>query len=301
MKKNFYELLGVATTASPEEIKKAFRQLALKYHPDIHKNKKIAEELFKAISIAYKTLSDAESRFSYDSTLAPASSSIEDTQPGSKTPPSKKRRVPQTHVAASSGRNLIYHLNISLEEAVRGCNKTISYVRTHHGKRVTASIAVPIPKSVNNGQKLRLRGAGESENSKQIAGDLIIHVHYIDHSFYSISEFDVILHVPISIAQWLLKEKVIVPTLYGKKEIRIPEADEFGHCVVELPGLGLPIKNDINIKKDQRRTGDMFVKMKVQSPPPLEASLRAEVTKLSKLLPKSKEEIIFEEFLKNSL
>lgn len=283
MKKTLYELLGITQSASPEEIKKAFRKLAIKYHPDTNPNKKETEELFRSISSAYKILSHGTSRFKYDATLKENAPSVKTT--------GTKKHAPSA-ATTSVGRNLAYHLNIALEDLFRDGKKTISYLRHFQGKRVSASVVVDIPIGTMNGQKLRLRGAGESLTSRQIPGDLIVHIHYAEHAFFRINGFDVLLDVPISLFQFLLKEPLAVPTLHGKKIIAIPTADEFGDIAVTLPGLGLPIKRGTN------RYGDLFIKMKVQSPPEISDSLRTEIHKISKLLPKSREEFIFEEFFK---
>lgn len=294
MKKNHYELLGIDTTASPDEIKKAFRKLAMQYHPDKNANNKAATEMFKMLNEANATLSDPEKRFEYDATLR--ASAPEPTprpsQSPTKTHAAQKRRVPQPHVQSTPGRNLVYHLTVPLEDIFKGCKKTISFIRTIQGQRQSSTVVVDIPAGVVNGQKLRLRGAGESLSAKQPPGDLIVHVHYAEHPFFTVDESDLVVSVPISPLQWLLRDIITIPTLHGKRDIAVPLEDEFGKIVVQVSGLGLPLKDD------KKRFGDLFVKMKVQTPPPLSDSVRAEIRKLVKLLPKSKEETQYEEFLK---
>ncbi|MCC6138187.1 MAG: J domain-containing protein [Bdellovibrionaceae bacterium] len=290
MNKTHYALLGVAPTASPEEIKRAYRKLALQYHPDTNP-KKDAAEIFKTLTEAYKVLSDAEARFTYDASLKVIAPEPHKSASKTNSSTQKRRVVPQPNTE-NVGRNLAYHLNISLEDVLKGTKKTITYIRNNRGARQTSSIVVDIPQGISDGQRLRLRGAGESLSAKQPPGDLVVHVHYTEHPWFQVDECDVILTVPISWTQWLLKDVISIPTLHGKKEVAIPAADEFGHIAVQIANLGMPIKDD------KRRFGDMFIKMKVQSPPPLNDIQRAEIRKLSKLLPKSKEETIFEEFLK---
>lgn len=295
MKKSYYELLGVSNMASPEEIKKAYRKLALQHHPDTNAGKKESTEMFKAISDAYKTLMDPEDRFNYDATLKTPPPPPPPRASTGKTPSAThKRRVPQpTTSPASSGRNLVYHLNVPIEDLFRATKKTITYMRVHHGTRQSSSVIVDVPAGVPNGQKLRLRGAGESVSGKQTPGDLIVQVHYAEHPWFQVDESDLVLSVPISPLQWMLKEKITIPTPHGKREVAIPLEDEFGKIVVQVTGMGLPIKSGSN------QFGDMFVKMKVQSPPPLSDNVRTEARKLAKILPKSKDEINFEEYLKN--
>lgn len=294
MKKNHYELLGITPTSSPDEIKKAFRKLALQYHPDKTANNKAATEFFKLLNEANTTLSDPEKRFEYDKTLrttAPGPKP-QTTQSPAKTKTTQKRRVPQHNAQTSPGRNLVYHLNVPLEDILMGCKKTITFIRTVHGQRQHATVEVDIPAGVVNGQKLRLRSAGESLSAKQPAGDLIVHVHYAEHPFFTVDESDLVVTVPISPLQWLLRDNITIPTLRGKREVVVPQEDEFGKIVAQVSGLGLPLKDNKN------RFGDLFVKMKVQTPPPINDSVRAEIRKLVKLIPKSKEETQYEEFLK---
>lgn len=294
MKKNHYELLGVSNMASPEEIKKAYRKLAIKYHPDTSADKKNASEMFKQVSEAYKVLMDPATRFNYDTSLkvappptprAPASSG--------KTQSQQKRRVPQPPPNGATGRNLVYHMNVAIEDIFKNTKKTISYMRTHHGFRQNSTVVVDVPAGVPNGQKLRLRGAGESLTPKQTPGDLIVHIHYAEHPWFQVVDDDLVLTVPISSVQWLLKDVISIPTPQGRRDIGIPLEDEFGKIIVQVSGLGLPIKGSA------KQFGDLYVKMKVQSPPPISESVRAEARKLAKILPKSKEELNFEEYLKN--
>lgn len=293
MKKNHYELLGVAPTASPDEIKKAFRKLALQYHPDKNANNKAATEMFKLLNDANSVLSDPEKRFEYDNSLRVTAYEPTRAAPNpGKTHAAQKRRVPTPNAPSTSGRNLVYHLNVPLEDIIKGSKKTITFIRNMHGQRQSSTVVVDIPPGVANGQKLRLRGAGESLSAKQVPGDLIVHVHYAEHPFFSVDESDLVVTVPISPLQWLLRDIVTIPTLHGKRDVAIPLEDEFGKIVVQVTGLGLPLKDD------KRRFGDLFVKMKVQTPPPLSDSVRAEIRKLVKVLPKSKEETAYEEFLK---
>lgn len=288
MTKTFYDLLGVSSTASPEEIKKAFRKLALQHHPDMNSASNSSDEIFKKISEAYKILSDPERRFTYDSSLQKTA-----TPPVPTAPSGTKKRTAPAQKSTSTGRHLAYHLNISLEDIVRGIEKTISYMRTFEGRREQTSVSLHIPAGTANGQKLRLRNAGDSGSKLEKPGDLIVHIHYADHPYFKILDSDVLMTVPVSALQWLLKSPIEIPTLYGIKVIPMPSQDEFGNITTELPQYGLPIKGDI------KNRGDFFITMKVQSPADIDDSTRKEIMKLSKIWPKTKDELMFEEFIKN--
>jgi DnaJ-class molecular chaperone len=289
MKKTFYDLLGISSMASPEEIKKAYRKLALQLHPDKNPHKDAAE-LFKQLTEAYKILSHAASRFSYDASLHTASTPPPTKTGGTtRTTPSAKK---STAAPSQTGRTLIYHLNISLEEAFDGAKKNISYMRTIHGKRQSSNVIVDIPPGIRDGQKLRIRGAGESLSPKQHAGDLVVHAHYAPHPYYIVDDSDLVMTVPISSLKVFLGESISVPTLHGIREVSPMSADEFGQTVIKIDGAGLRHKDGTS------SYGDLYVKLHVLPPPPATEALRAELRRISNLLPKTEEESKFEEFLK---
>jgi len=286
MSKTLYDLLGVPPASSPEDIKKAFRKMALLHHPDRNRSDASAD-LFKKITEAYKLLTDPEKRFAYDAQIREKSSAAKSS------PTTSKRRVPNSQ-NSSMGRNLVYHLNVCLEDIIKGTEKTISYMRTLHGKRVHAQVQLSILPGTADGQKLRLRGAGDSGSLQQKPGDLLVHIHYIEHPHFKVLDNDIVITVPISVTQWLLQEPLVVPTLYGMKKIPFPQPDDFGELTAQLPQYGLPIKGNINNK------GDLFIKIKVQSPDSIDDSTRKEIVKLSKIWPKTKDELMFEEFLNDT-
>lgn len=292
MKKNYYDLLGVSTMASPEEIKKAYRKLALKYHPDTNQGQ--SAEIFKELTEAYKVLISPESRFTYDASLntpppqAPPTKSRPTPGARQSTPP--KRTAPTKPM--STGRHLVYHLNVSLEDVFAGVTKNISYMRTVNGKRQNSSIPVLVPAGVRDGQKLRVRGAGESVSSQQIAGDLVVHVHYVPHPFFQVDSNDLVITIPVSPLKVMLGDPIVVPTLHGLREVVAMPADEFGQTVIKIDGAGLPLKDGAS------SFGDLYVRLNILPPPVISDSLRAELRRVSALLPKSAEEKSFEEFVK---
>jgi len=212
---DYYKTLGVNKTATDDEIKKAYRKLAMKYHPDHTKGDKSAEEKFKKISEAYAVLSDKEKRKQYDtfgSNGFHQRFSQEDifrsydfgdifkefgfggTNPfrgrrggtrfsfGSGSPfgshPGRQQQV--------KGSDLVYELPLTLQEIAKGTNKVISF--DHKGRH--EKITVKIPKGMISGKKLRLAGKGESSPYGGPPGDLYIQTKVINDPIYDVKEYD---------------------------------------------------------------------------------------------------------------
>ena len=193
---DYYKILGVNKNASDEELKKAYRKLAMKYHPDHTKGDKNAEEKFKKISEAYAVLSDKEKRKQYDtfgSTGFQQRYSQEDIfrgfdfgdifrefgfggagpfggggmkfSFGSESPFGGSQRQQQ---AQTKGSDLVYELPLTLQEVATGTSKTVSF--QHQGR--SEKITVKIPKGMISGKKLRVAGKGESSPYGGARGDL---------------------------------------------------------------------------------------------------------------------------------
>lgn len=290
-KKDFYSLLGVERTASPEEIKKAYRKLAVQYHPDKNPGNKKAEEKFKEISEAYDTLSDDKKREMYDQFghagaqagfgggggpfggAGPfggggfrggfggdnaGSDQFQDVFGdvfseifGGRGPGGRQRR-PQ------KGADLRYTLSISFEEAALGAEKLIHFVRQRSGKEETAKLSVSIPAGVKENQKLKLAGEGDTSAANSPAGDLYVIVNIQDHPLFRRDETDVVMDLPISYIHALLGTQVEIPTLTGKAMIRVPSGTHSGQ-VFRLKGKGFP-------KLGGFGSGDMLVKVLVDIP-----------------------------------
>ncbi len=177
MAKDFYLVLGVNKAATQDEIKKAYRKLALKLHPDKNPGNKRAEDRFKEVTEAYDTLGDIKKRKAYDLFMSPQTSG-----PGPRTssrsgvrhetndPAEPQESFQETFndrfgdlfgskgVRSTRGADLKYNLLISLEEASLGTEKTISFVKKNGNKDETSKIAVMVPPGVRQGQRLRRPG-----------------------------------------------------------------------------------------------------------------------------------------------
>ena len=343
-KRDYYEVLGVEKGASADEIKKAYRKLAMKYHPDRNPGDKEAEEKFKEVGEAYEVLSDDDKRARYDqygfagvdpNYAAGAGGAgfggagfggfngagfggfgdfgdiFSDLFGGG----GSARRSGAS--SARRGENIMTRLDLTFEEAAFGCDKEVSAPRiencavcngtgsadgnietcpkchgtgqeqviqnfmgmqmrstapcsqcggkgkiiknpcsTCKGKgkvRRTNKVLVKIPAGVNEGQSVRVRGAGNVGTGGAPNGDLLAEVHIKPHKLFKRREFDVYCEVPISFAQAALGAEIEVPTLDGKVTYTIPEGTQTGREFV-LRGKGIPQVGNPKLRGDHHFT-----------------------------------------------
>jgi len=283
--RDYYEILGVNKSASDEEIKRAYRKLAMKYHPDKNPNKKDAEERFKEINEAYAVLSDKEKRkqyetfgkegfhqrftqedifrgFDFDDILSGlfggrgrresryggrGGSDFGDLFTGQGSYQDMSRR-PQ------KGEDILYELSISLEEAVLGGEKRISYRK--NGK--VEEVSVRIPKGIETGKKLRLSGKGMEGRKGGPSGDLYLQISVREHPIFIREGDDLIMEKEVNFSEAALGTMIEVPTLEGTKKVKIPPGTQ-SHTKMRLKGLGIP-----HFQKEGR--GDEYVKVIVRVP-----------------------------------
>ncbi|KYG66671.1 molecular chaperone DnaJ [Bdellovibrio bacteriovorus] len=310
-KKDFYSILGVSRTASPEELKKAYRKLAMQYHPDKNPGDKKAEEKFKEISEAYDTLSDAKKKDMYDQfghagsqgfggaggpfggaggfggfggAAGGARSQSNGGDPfqdifgdvfgdifGNARGPGAG---PRGRRQQAKGTDLRYTLNISFEDSALGCEKVISFMRQRSGKEDSAKLSVNVPAGVKEGQRLKLSGEGDTPAGGGTAGDLYVIINIQEHPLFKRNENDVTLDLPIMYTDAILGTNIEVPTLTGKAMIRIPPGTHSGQTF-RLKGKGFP-------KIGGFGAGDMLVRVVVDTPSSISAKQKELVEELSK-------------------
>ena len=298
--RDYYKVLGVARTATAEQIKKSYRRLARKYHPDVSKEKD-AEQKFKEVQEAYEVLKDPQKRAAYDQ-LGSEWKSGEQFRP----PPdwtsgfefrggSGPRGGGRAHVfeeqgfsdffsslfggaspfAASGqrqprgGRDHHARIDIDLEEAFGGGTRTLELKRPEVKpdgavELRTHTVRVSIPAGVADGQLIRLAGQGEAAPGGGRAGDLYLEVHVRPHRLYQLEGRDVTLTLPIAPWEAALGATVTVPTLGGAVDMQVPPGAQSGQKL-RLRGRGLP----------GQPPGDAYVQLKVVVPPASSPEARA--------------------------
>jgi curved DNA-binding protein len=268
--KDYYKVMGLPRTASQEEIKRAYRRLARKYHPDVSKDPS-AEERFKDINEAYKVLKDPKKRAAYDQ-LGSGWSGGEEFRP----PPEWEKRyrsAPGRFSAADfsdlgeffeslfgggsfrqatrttagrqrEGESQYVKLEVSLEDSYQGATRTITLQVPEidrQGRRInrTRSLRVKIPPGVTQGQQIRLPGQGSPGVGGGRPGDLYLEVAFQLHSLYRPEDRDIYLDLPVAPWEAVLGAELSVPTLGGEVRVRVPPGSQSGHKL-RLKGRGLP-------------------------------------------------------------
>ena len=296
---DYYKILGVDKKASSAEIKKAYRKLAMKYHPDHAKDDPAAEDRFKKISEAYAVLSDPEKKKQYD-TYGSADFQQRFSQEdifrnfdfgdifrefgfggkgfstgdggfrftfGGGSPFGGGRRA---HQAAPKGSDLVYELPLSLKEVAQGANKTIAF--QHQGQ--SENINVKIPKGMISGKKLRLAGKGESSAYGGPAGDLYIKSVVVNDPVFSVENHDLYINREIPLSQAILGTQISIPTVDSKEmSLKIPPCTRH-KTKMRLAGHGLP-----HMKGERR--GDLYVVVHVTMPRHLTAKQKELVAQLA--------------------
>ncbi len=297
---DYYKVLGVARTSTAEEIKKSYRRLARKYHPDVSKEKD-AEQKFKEVQEAYEVLKDPEKRAAYDQlgsdwksgqqfrpppdwasgfefsgrsgARAPGGAHVFEEQGfsdffsslfGGAAPFAAAGRRQQ-----QAGRDHHARIEIDLEEAFGGGTRTLELKRPELESDGTLelrshAVRVTIPAGVADGQLIRLAGQGEAAPGGGRAGDLYLEVHVRPHRLYQLDGRDVILPLPVAPWEAALGARVTVPTLGGAVDMQVPAGAQSGQKL-RLRGRGLP----------GSPPGDEYVQLKVVLPPANSPASRA--------------------------
>ncbi len=343
-KRDYYEVLGLSKGASEDEIKKAYRKLAKKYHPDMNPGDKDAEMKFKEVNEAYSILSDSEKKSRYDQFgHAGVDPSYDAGQGGfsgfggfggmdfdmgdifsSFFGGGQSRRngpVP--------GEDLLVRTTISFEEAAFGCQKTISFTRTESCSSCAGTGAEPgthpetcskcggtgqirvqqrtmlgmmqtsrpcdvcggtgkiiktpcktcrgqgfekknkkfdaaIPAGINDGERIVMRGQGNTGRRGGPNGDLVVEIHVRPHPVFERSGYDLYCEVPISYTEAVLGGKIMIPTLEGKEEFKLPEGTQ--------TGTRFSLKNrGVQMIRSKAR-GDLYFTVQVEVPRNLSAA-----------------------------
>lgn len=289
--KDYYQIMGVARDASQDEIKRVYRRLARKFHPDVSKEPN-AEEKFKEVQEAYEVLKDPEKRAAYDQLGSNWRQGQEFRPPpdwgrdfefstssfggaeeggfsdffsslfGQRSPfgqhPGGGGRA---RGFAAAGDDHVAKIQIDLEDAFRGGSQTIELKSPQLGAdgRVSLqprTLKVTIPAGVVEGQRIRLAGQGSAGIGGGPAGDLYLEIGFRAHRLFQVEGRDVTLTLPVAPWEAALGATVQTPTLAGPVDLRIPPNAKAGQKM-RLKGRGLPGSTP----------GDQYVLLKIVLPP----------------------------------
>lgn len=295
--KDYYQVLGVGRNASQEDISKAFKKLARKYHPDLNPDKPEAEKRFKEANEAYEVLKDPEKRKLYDQ-LGPNWQHGQNFEPppgfgggryhfggggpggfggaqgfsdffetifgmgGMGGPQGGFRPGGGYARRPRRGDDAEVGLSLTLEEAFRGGAKAISLQEQALGpdgrpRLSTKTLDVTIPAGIKDGARIRLAGQGSPGNSGGPAGDLYLKVRIAPHSLFKLEGEHVVLDLPLAPWEAALGCTVKVPTLDRSVELTVPPGVSSGQKL-RLRGLGLG---------SGANKGDQLVRIMIKTPP----------------------------------
>ena len=296
--RDYYETLGVSKTASEDEIRSAFRKLARKYHPDVAKDKKVAEEKFKEINEAYEVLSDPEKRKKYDQLGADWNqpgggrfyqwgggdggvefefggtgfSDFFEAFFGGGRGRSAFGGFGGRQATAERGADVEADIMVTLEEALNGSTRAVSLRRA--GSNKVEQYQVKIPRGVHEGQRIRLAGQGEAGARGGKSGDLFLRVRLARHPDFSVEGNDLIHEEKIAPWQAVLGTELKVPTLEGSVRLKVPPGTQGGQRF-RLRERGL---SGISGKR-----GDLYVELQIQMPKKITDRERQISNELAKL------------------
>ena len=285
MSEDYYKILGVNKGASDAEIKKAYRKLAMKYHPDHTKGDKSAEEKFKKISEAYAVLSDKDKRKEYDTfgsegfrqrfsqedifrgfdfgdifkEFGFGGADFSGTRGGGRRfnfgQGSPFNFAGGQQQARVKGSDLVYELPLTLREVATGASKTVSF--QHQGR--SENLTVKIPPGLITGKQMRLAGKGNPSPYGGPSGDLYIKSKVLDDRMFSVQEYDLYLNQALKLSEAILGITISVPTIDDKQlSLKIPSGTKHG-TKMRLSGHGLPHMKD-------GKKGDLYVRIQLKIP-----------------------------------
>ncbi len=279
--KDYYKVMGLSRDASQDDIKRAYRKLARKYHPDVSKEAN-AEAKFKELGEAYEVLKDPEKRLAYDQ-LGANWKSGQDFRP----PPNWDEgfefkggdtnsfsdffeqlfgqkgfhATGQQHGGHARGQDSHAKIHIDLEDSFHGATRSISLSTPEMNAQGQVQLKhrnlnVKIPKGIKPGQHIKLAGQGNPGLGSGQAGDLVLEIEFNHHPLYQVSETDVYLDLPVTPWEAALGAKIKVPTPDGYVDLKVPPNSKQGGKL-RLPGRGLPAKTP----------GDFYIVLQIALPP----------------------------------
>lgn len=281
--KDPYEILGVAKTATQDEIRKAYRKLAKTLHPDLNPGDKAAEARFKEVGGAYDLLSDEEKRRRFDAGEIDASGAERAQQhfykdfAGGRGTDARYRshagfadfgdadsvfaelfRQQAEAARRAPGADMRFRLNIAFLDSINGGNQRLTLPSGN-------TIDVKIPAGVKDGQTIRLKGKGAPSRGEGPPGDAYIELSVSPHAFFKREGDDIVVELPISLKEAVLGAKIKAPTPSGDVMLTVPKGANTG-TILRLKGKGAPKVGG---------HGDELVRLKVVMPSEPDEALEA--------------------------
>jgi len=275
--KDYYKILGVAKTATADEIKKAYRQLAIKHHPDKNPNNKVSEEKFKEISEANTVLSDKEKRAKYDemgenwNNYQQPQGNAGGQRRGNQSQQQSGQQFNdenfsdffenifgsrfggenQRQAQAQKGQDYTTEMNVTLEEAYTGTTRSLQLENT--------TLQLKIKLGVTDNQQLKIKGKGGKGANGGADGDILITVHIAEHQQYKRKGNDLYADANVELYTAMLGGQATINTLRNPLKINIAKETDNGK-VLRLKGMGMP-----HFGKDGE-FGDLYAKVNIVLP-----------------------------------
>jgi len=309
--KDYYQTLDLKKDASQDDIKRAYRKLARKFHPDVNKSPD-AEEKFKELGEAYEVLQDPEKRAAYDKfgsnwqagqdfepppnwdagfefsgggfTQADASqfSDFFESLFGKSSGPFHGRAggYHPHDTFHARGQDVHAKIVINLEDSYQGTQKTITLSRpvvdqNGHVGTTPHTISLAIPKGIIAGQQIRLEGQGGQSIGQGKKGDLFLEIAFASHRLFTIDQRDIYLSLPVTPWEAALGATITVPTLGGPVELKIPPGSQTGKKL-RLKGRGL---------STAAHTGHQYITLAIVTPEPKTDAQKKLYEQMAQLMP----------------
>ena len=275
MKRDYYEVLGLSKGAEDKEIKRAYRKLAKKYHPDTNPGDKEAEKKFKEVTEAYSVLSDPEKKKLYDQfghaafdQSGAAGSGYGNAGTGG--------FGGFGGTGGSKGSDIKAGITVGFDEAAFGGDKVITLSNPENPGQPGQSLKVHIPAGIDNGKSIRLRGKGMPGTGGGEAGDLLLKVTVAPKPGYERKGMDVYTTVSVPYTTAVFGGEALVHTLYGDVMCKIKEGTQSG-SKIRLRGKGIVSMKDSSVH------GDQYVTIQIEVPRNLSLQARQKLKEFEEI------------------
>ena len=271
-KRDYYEVLGINKGADEKAIKRAYRKLAKKYHPDTNPGDKQAEQKFKEVTEAYNVLGDEKKRKLYDQYGFAA---FEEGAAGGAYGGAGAGSGFGGRSFKSKGQDLHAEIRVSFEDAAFGCEKVIN-LSSGQGAP-DQSLKVRVPAGIEDGKSIRLRGEGGPGMNGGEAGDLLLKIHVDEKPGYERKGMDVYTTISVPFTTAVFGGEAIVNTLKGSVKCKIPAGIQSG-SKIRLRGKGIVSMKDPSVH------GDMYAAVQIQVPRNLSPEAKQKLREFEKIV-----------------